>query len=87
MSTGTLSKSSITSPTSYTWSELQNDTGNTTETNKITGFAGYFNTEGTTSFQLGDDFIVPAGEQWNIYSFDFFAHQNSYVGATIPVDQ
>ncbi|WP_293895123.1 T9SS type A sorting domain-containing protein [Flavobacterium sp.] len=87
LSTGTLSKSGVTSPTSYTWSELQNDTGNTTETNKSTGFAGYFNTAGTTSFQLGDDFIVPAGQQWNITSFDFFAHQNSFTGATIPVDQ
>ncbi len=87
LSTGTTSKSGVTSPTGYTWSELQNDTGNTTETNKSTGFAGYFNTAGTTSFQLGDDFTVPAGEQWSITSFDFFAHQNSYAGTTIPVNQ
>ena len=87
LSTGTVSKSGVTSPTSYTWSEVQNDTGNTTEANKSTGFSGYFNTAGTTSFELGDDFIVPAGEQWNITSFDFFAHQNSFAGTTIPVDQ
>ena len=72
LSTGTSSKSGVTSPTSYTWSELQNDTSNTTETNKSTGFAGYFNTAATTDFQLGDDFTVPAGEQWSITSFDFF---------------
>lgn len=87
LSTGTLSKSGVTSPTNYTWSELQNNTGNTTECNKNTGFAGYFNTAETSSFQLGDDFIVPVGQQWSITSFDFFAHQNSYIGATIPVDQ
>lgn len=87
LSTGTVSKSGVTAATGYTWSELQNDTGNTTEANKSTGFAGYFNTAGTTSFQLGDNFTVPAGEQWNITSFDFFAHQNSYTGTTIPVDQ
>lgn len=87
LSTGTLSKSGVTSPTGYTWSEVQNDAGNTTEANKSTGFSGYFNTAGTTSFELGDDFIVPVGEQWNVTSFDFFAHQNSYAGTTIPVNQ
>ena len=87
LSTGTLSKSGVTSPANYTWSELQNNTGNTTECNKSTGFAGYFNTAETSSFQLADDFIVPPGQQWSITSFDFFAHQNSYMGATIPVDQ
>lgn len=87
LSTGTVSKSGITSPTGYTWSEVQNDTGNTTEANKNTGYAGYFNTAGTTSFQLGDNFTVPVGEQWNITSFDFYIHQNSYTGPTIPVNQ
>lgn len=87
LSTGTLSKSGVTAPAGYTWSELQNDTGNTTECNRSSGFAGYYNTAGTSSFQLGDNFVVPAGQQWNITSFDFFAHQNSYTGTTIPVDQ
>lgn len=87
LSTGTVSKSGVTSPTGYTWSEVQNNTGNTTEANKSTGFAGYFNTAGTTSFQLGDNFTVPAGVQWNITSFDFYIHQNSYAGNVIPVDQ
>ena len=87
LSTGALSKSGIASPSGYTWSELQNDLGNTTETNKSSGFAGYFNTAGTSNFQLADDFIVPEFAQWNITSFDFFAHQNSFLGTTIPVDQ
>lgn len=87
LSTGTVSKSGITAPVSYSWSELQNNTGNTTECNKSTGFAGYFNTAGTSSFQLADDFTVPAGTQWNATSFDFFIHQNSFLGATIPVDE
>lgn len=87
LSTGTLSKSGATAPVGYTWSEVQNDTGNTAECNKSSGFAGYFNTAGTTSFQLADNFVVPIGQQWNITSFDFFAHQNSYTGTTIPVDQ
>lgn len=87
LSTGTVSKSGITAPVSYSWSELQNNTGNTTECNKSTGFAGYFNTAGTSSFQLADDFTVPAGTQWNATSFDFFAHQNSFTGTSIPIDQ
>lgn len=90
LSTGTVSKSGITAPVDYSWSELQNNIGNTTECNKSTGFAGYFNTAGTSSFQLADDFTVPAdipGTQWNITSFDFFAHQNSFTGTSIPIDQ
>jgi hypothetical protein len=87
LSTGTLSKSGVTSPTDYTWSEVQNDSGNTIEANKSTGFSGYFNTAGTSSFELGDDFIVPVGVEWNVTSFDFFVHQNSYAGTTIPVNQ
>ncbi|MCF6130963.1 T9SS type A sorting domain-containing protein [Flavobacterium wongokense] len=87
LSTGVLSKSGLIAPAGYSWSELQNDNGNTTECNKSSGFAGYFNTAGTSSFELADDFVVPAGQQWNITSFDFFAHQNSFTGTTIPVDQ
>lgn len=87
LSTGALSKSGVTAPVAYTWSEVQNDAGNTTECNKSSGFAGYFNTAGTTSFQLADNFVVPVGQQWNVTSFDFLAHQNSYTGTAIPVDQ
>jgi hypothetical protein len=87
LSTGLVSKSGITAPTDYTWSELQNNLGNTTECNKSTGFAGYFNTAETSSFQLADNFTVPVGEHWSITSFDFFAHQNSFTGLTIPMDQ
>jgi len=87
LSTGTLSKSNVTAPSNYTWSELQNNTGNLTESNRNTGFAAYYVTSGVTIFQVGDDFTVPTGEQWNISSFDFFVHQNSFMGNTIPVDQ
>lgn len=87
LSTGVTSASGVVAPAGYTWSELQNDTTITTEVNRNTGFAAYFNNAGTTSFQLADNFIVPAGEQWNISSFDFFIHQNSYFGINIPVDQ
>jgi hypothetical protein len=86
-STGLISSSGVTAPTGYTWSEAQSDTGNTTECNRSAGFAAYFNTAGTTSFQLADDFVVPAGEQWDIASFDFFIHQNSYTGTVPPIDQ
>ncbi len=86
-STGTLSKSGVSSPANYTWSELQNEAGNTTETNKSAGFAGYSNSAGTSVFQLADDFVVPNGQQWNISSFNFFVYQNSYTGSSIPVEQ
>jgi hypothetical protein len=86
-STGLTSSSGVTSPSGYTWSEAQSNTGNTTECNKSTGFSAYFNTAGTTNFQIADDFTIPAAEQWTISGFDFFIHQNSYTGSVIPIDQ
>lgn len=87
ISTGATSISGVTAPTSYTWSEMQNTTGVTTQANATAGLPAYFNTAGTLSYRLADDFIVPAGQQWDITSFDFFGYQAVYEGATPPIDQ
>ncbi|HCN47854.1 MAG TPA: hypothetical protein DIT10_01935 [Chryseobacterium sp.] len=83
LSTGATSKSGAAAPTGYTWSELQNNTGNTTETNTSLGLGGmYIST--TSSFFLADDFTIPAGNQWQITKIDFFAYQTGYTGTTAP---
>ena len=87
LSTGTVANNGNIAPTGYTWSECPNNTGNTTESNNSSGFSPAFNNDGTNNFQLVDNFIVPAGQQWNVTGFDFFAYQTGFTGTTIPHDQ
>ncbi|NML72469.1 T9SS type A sorting domain-containing protein [Chryseobacterium sp. RP-3-3] len=83
LSTGATSKGGLAAPAGYTWSELQNNTGNTTESNTSLGLGGTFSSA-TASFFLADDFTVPAGSSWQITTIDFFAYQTNYVGTTAP---
>ena len=83
LSTGTTANSGTVAPTGYTWSELQNNTGNFLESNSSMGFSGTFNSP-IDSFFLADDFTVPPGTQWQITSIDFFAYQTGYTGTTNP---
>ncbi|STC96737.1 hypothetical protein [Chryseobacterium carnipullorum] len=71
LSTGATSKGGTAAPTGYTWSELQNNTGNTTESNTSLGLGGTFSSS-TASFFLADDFTVPAGSSWQMTTIDFF---------------
>lgn len=87
LSTGATSNSGVAAPTGYTWSECQNVTGNTTESNTNAGYGAFFTAAGTNSLQLADDFVVPAGQVWNVTSFDFYGYKTGYTGTTIPVDQ
>ena len=86
-STGSVSKSGVNAPAGITWSEMQNVTGNTTQSNATAGFPAYFYSSGTTSYRLADDFIVPTGQTWEVTSFDFFGYVADYIGTTIPIDQ
>jgi hypothetical protein len=83
LSTGATAKVGTPAPSGYTWSEVKNNIGNTTESNTSGGFGGTFNSA-TTNFFIADDFIVPPGMQWQISSIDFFAYQTNYTGATNP---
>ncbi|KFF01588.1 T9SS type A sorting domain-containing protein [Chryseobacterium luteum] len=83
LSTGATSKGGLAAPAGYTWSELQNNTGNTTESNTSIGLGGTFSSA-TTSYFLADDFTVPAGSSWQITTIDFFAYQTNYSGTTAP---
>lgn len=83
LSTGATAGNGSAAPTGYTWSELQNDTGNTTETNTTLGSGGTY-TSATGSFFVADDFTIPVGETWQISSVEVFAYQTGYTGTTSP---
>lgn len=85
--TGNTSKSGVVAPTGYVWSESQNDTASTTETNSVLGF-------GATSagVHLADNFTIPAGQSWRITSvsvWGFFlnwtAPQSPFSGGFIRI--
>lgn len=76
LSTGTTATAANTpAPAGYTWSELQG-------TNSTLGSSGF--TDGTNSFRLADDFVVPAGQSWTISSVEVFCYQTG--STTMPID-
>ncbi|MCW3169029.1 T9SS type A sorting domain-containing protein [Chryseobacterium sp. 09-1422] len=83
LSTGATANAGTAAPAGYTWSELQNNTGNTTEANTSSGFSAMYSSA-TANYFLADDFVVPAGTQWQISAIDFFAYQTNYAGTTNP---
>lgn len=82
LSTGTLTKSGVTSPSGTTWSEVQNPSGDTTQSNTSAGASGGITT--TTRFRLADNFTIPAGQSWAIDSIATFAYQTGNSGVTTP---
>lgn len=87
LSTGANTASLVAAPAGYTWSEVQSDTGNTTESNTLAGAAGVYTTAGDNSVRNADDFVVPAGQIWNVTSVDIFVYQTGFAGVVPPVDQ
>jgi hypothetical protein len=87
MSTGATSNSGVLAPNGYTWSEVQNQTGVTTVSNTLAGSGGAFNNANTSNFLLADDFVVPAGQTWDLTSVEVFGYQTGYAGTAIPIDQ
>jgi hypothetical protein len=87
MSTGATSNSGVLAPNGYTWSEVQNQTGVTTLSNTLAGSGGAFNNANTSNFLLADDFVVPAGQTWDVTSVEVFGYQTGYAGTAIPIDQ
>ena len=82
LASGAVSKSGVAAPTGYQWSELQNDTGNTTESNTILGTSCSVT---ATLFRCADDFTVPAGQTWTIDQVVTFAYQTGFAGTTSPI--
>jgi len=87
LSTGISSNSGALAPAGYTWSELQSETGNTTEANSLAGAGGIYTADEVNSVINTDDFVVPVGQVWNLNSVDVFVYQTTYTGTVPPVDQ
>lgn len=82
LSTGTVSNSGVTSPPGSEWSEVQNETGNTTYSNTLGGISCSVT---STIFRCADDFVVPFGETWTISQVVTFAYETNYAGGTSPI--
>ncbi|MBX3283263.1 MAG: VCBS repeat-containing protein [Acidobacteria bacterium] len=80
--TGTMSESGVAAPTGTQWSELQHNTGNTTESNGTLGTSCSLT---STIFRCADDFTVPAGETWTVDQVVTFAYQTGFGGSTSPI--
>lgn len=78
--TGATSKSGVAAPAGFTWSEAQNNTGETTISNNTVGFTAARNLRNI----LADDFVVPASQSWTINNVSFFGYQSGYTGTTSP---
>lgn len=70
LGTGTTSKSGVAAPAGTQWHEMQNDAGNTTQTNVSIAFD---NSPVLGSSRVADNFTVPAGVSWNINKMTFYA--------------
>lgn len=89
ISTGTTTKSGVAAPTvpaQHQWSECQNNTGNTTQTNNYHGFDGYYNGN-NVNLRVFDDFTIPFSQAWNISSVDVFCYQQDFLGSTPPINE
>jgi hypothetical protein len=84
--TGTVAADGFVCPSGYSWSEMQRNTGNTTQANATSGLPAYYYTDNSLSYTLADDFIVPAGQTWSVSSFDFFVYQPVYSGTQPPIN-
>ncbi len=82
LTTGTMSNSGTTAPAGTEWSEVQNETGNTTYSNTLSGVSCSVT---TTVFRCADDFTVPPGETWTINQVVTFAYQTGFAGGTSPI--
>ncbi|OUJ73631.1 T9SS type A sorting domain-containing protein [Hymenobacter crusticola] len=81
--TGATTKSGVAAPAGYTWSEVQNNTGNTTEANTNSGYTA----NQTSSITLADDFTVPTGQSWTINDLSFFGYQTGALSTPSPFTQ
>jgi hypothetical protein len=81
LSTGTISNNGTVAPAGYTWSELQNNVGETTITNIQSGWGM---DSGTLKNSFADDFVIPTGQMWTINNMEFYVYP-SIPTATLPV--
>ena len=78
LATGTTTKSGVVAPSGTQWSEVQNNAGDLTAANTVSGYGC------VTGFRLADDFTVPAGQTWTITGVDVYGYQTGYTGTGSP---
>ncbi|MCS6874936.1 MAG: VCBS repeat-containing protein [Acidobacteriota bacterium] len=83
LATGSVSKSGVAAPSGTQWSEVQNNSFETTVSNTTAG-VGCQLIGTTTNNRCADDFIVPVGQTWTINAVVVFAYQTGYSGTTSP---
>ncbi len=71
LGTGATSLNGTAAAAGTTWHELQNVTGNTTESNSLLGVSHA--SQGTTNNTLADDFTVPGGNTWTINTLTVYS--------------
>lgn len=82
LSTGALTGSGVAAPAGFEWSELQNDgAGNA---NTSAGFTASLAAPGP-NFRLADDFVIPAGQTWNITSILTYGYQTGSAPTAQPI--
>ncbi len=83
LATGAVSKSGVAAPSGTQWSEVQNNSFDTSSSNTTAG-VGCQLIGTTTNNRCADDFVVPAGQTWTITGVIVFAYQTGYSGTTSP---
>ncbi len=83
LSTGATSRSGVAAPAGTTWSELQSDVGNLTESNTTLG-VGCQVVGAATNNRCADNFVIPAGQTFSITGFRMFAYQTGATGPASP---
>ncbi|MFN0081982.1 MAG: GEVED domain-containing protein, partial [Ferruginibacter sp.] len=71
LGTGATSLNGTAAAAGTTWHELQNVTGNTTESNSLLGVPHA--ATGTTTNSLADNFVVPGGNTWTINTLTVYS--------------
>ncbi len=85
LSTGPTASRGTAAPAGTTWSEVQNNTGNTTESNTLAG-VGCQVTATLPANRCADDFVVPAGQTWTVDQVAVFVYQTGFAGAISPIN-
>lgn len=79
LSTGASAKNGTAAPAGTTWSEAQNNAGNTAETNTTTGYSIK-----NASWRVADNFTVPSGKSWTLSSVDVYAYKTDAAATPSP---
>ena len=79
LSTGATAKNGDAAPSGSAWSELQNDSGNTTQSNTSLGYS-----VNNAAYRVAEDFSVPSGQSWTLSAVDVYAYKTGASASSSP---